>query len=123
MANKLSNLNIKYKNIVTIVDDRHIQGLSKILREKKIEYKTLKLKDYIKIPVTFKSLAKTNKITEILSTLTIFFLLCILITNSLFSLNQLIILNLIILFWIFFMISIIIEIINKKRSDTYIIRG
>ena len=47
MANKLIELNKKYKKIVAIVGDGHIEGLSKILERNKIEIEIIRLKDLL----------------------------------------------------------------------------
>jgi pheromone shutdown protein TraB len=45
MANKIINLQETYQNIIACVGDGHINGISKIFNEHKIEYKTIRLND------------------------------------------------------------------------------
>jgi len=43
MANRLAKLNEHYQNIISCIGDGHIPGMSKLLEEKKIEYKVIRL--------------------------------------------------------------------------------
>jgi len=52
MAEKLKNLSTRFERIMAIVGDSHVTGIEKILSEKKIEVKTIRLKD-LKNDVSF----------------------------------------------------------------------
>ncbi|RLF62536.1 MAG: hypothetical protein DRN16_01280 [Thermoplasmata archaeon] len=47
MARRLIGLNEKYEKIVAIVGDGHVEGLSKILKDNKVELEVIRLKDLL----------------------------------------------------------------------------
>jgi len=47
MARRLIELNEKYEKIVAIVGDGHVEGLSKILKDNKVELEVIRLKDLL----------------------------------------------------------------------------
>jgi pheromone shutdown protein TraB len=127
MFDRIKQLSMKYNNIVAVVGDAHINGISTSLDKNKIEFKAIRLKDYIKKPITFHSLAFPNKFKEIFHTSITILLLSIIITRFFTNLNQEIQLFFIILFWFLIMTSIILSIkddiklkkIRKLDRDFY----
>lgn len=47
MVDQLVSLNEQYKNIIAVVGDGHIPGMSKLLKEKGVEFGTVRLKDLL----------------------------------------------------------------------------
>jgi len=122
MASNLIELSQKNKNIVALVGDAHLEGISNILEKEKIEFKTISAKDYIKLPITLKRIDGLGLIPNIAWMLMSFIIIAwiflflfnvLLEDNQLMSIIQLVS---ILIFWGLLLLYISFERIDKWRE-------
>jgi pheromone shutdown protein TraB len=122
MYQNLKKLSERYKNIVAIVGNAHVEGISNLLKKDNIDFKDITVKDYIELPITLKSLDGLGLVANITRCMISFLLILIFLliffrgiffNDSFIGYIQFII---IFLFWGFFMLNILFERIDKWRE-------
>jgi pheromone shutdown protein TraB len=122
MASNLIKLSEKHKKIIALVGNAHIEGISNILKKEKIEHKPIKVKDYIKLPITLKSLDGLGlipNITRSILPIMIIILFLLSFVSDLFiniPLGTFIPLIIIFLFWGLIITYILFERIDKWKE-------